>query len=228
MITLHSDLLPMKTKAYFMARAAAEPFHQLPDECPRIMYLYRLFLYTGTIFSKAREDKDEMDGAEHNDGASMDAERTKLMECYVLGVHLHDERFRNAAINALVDKVEEEEEYPTGLATDVYQHTVPGDRLRRLIVDFHVWKGRGSTKTQCFPDEACTESVVGDWLRYPHEDAHGPPDFLADVAAATKKAGTRVLCDYVRRPWEFALCMKYHEHFHTPGCIEVIDLSDEA
>lgn len=73
----------------------------------------------------------------------MDAERTKLMECYILGTHLHDERFRNAAIDALVEKVEKEEEYPTGLASDVYRHTESGDRLRKLIVDFHVWKGQG-------------------------------------------------------------------------------------
>lgn len=143
LITLHSDLLPEKTKSYLTARAAAQPFHQLPDELPEIVNLYRLFLYTGTIFSIGNNDKDEFDGAEHNNGASMDAERTKLMECYLLGTHLHDERFRNAAINALVEKVEKEEEYPTGLASDVYRHTESGDRLRKLIVDFHVWKGQG-------------------------------------------------------------------------------------
>lgn len=144
LITLHTDTLPEKTKAYLTARAAGAPFHQLPDEDPAILHLYRLFLYTGTIFSIANEDKNEMDTAEHNGGASMDAERTKLMECYILGAHLHDERFRNAAINAVVQKVEDEEEYPTGLASDVYRYTAPGDRLRRLIVDFHVWKGQGT------------------------------------------------------------------------------------
>lgn len=143
LITLHSDLLPEKTKAYLTARAAEAPFRQLPTELPEIVNLYRLFLYTGTIFSIANGDKDAMDTAENNHGASMDAERTKLMECYILGQHLHDERFRNAAIDALVKKVEEEEEYPTGLAGDVYRYTESGDRLRRLIVDFHVWKGQG-------------------------------------------------------------------------------------
>lgn len=226
MINLHSDLLPEKTKAYFIARAAAEPFHQLPDELPEIVNLYRLFLYTGTIFSKASGDKDIMDEAEHNDGASLDAERTVLMECYILGAHFFDERFRNAAINALIQKVEEEEEYPTGLAADVYRSTAPGDKLRRLIVDFHVWKGQG-TLNDVLLGEACIDSITGVWLRKPHEDAEGPPEFLADVAAATKRAGSAVKWDHVQVPWVMTPCGRYHEHVHTPGCVEVIDLSGE-
>ncbi|CZT24558.1 uncharacterized protein RCC_10283 [Ramularia collo-cygni] len=209
LITLHSDMLPDKTKAYLTARAAAEPFRQLPNELPEIVNLYRLFLYTGTVFSIANSDKDEMDAAEFNHGASMDAEKVTLMECYILGTHLHDERFRNAAINALVQKVEEEEEYPTGLAADVYRHTSPGDKLRRLIVDFHVWKGQG------------------EWLCFPHEDAHGPEEFLADVAAATKRAGAMVYWDHMKSPWETFLCTRYHQHAHTQGCVKVIDLSGE-
>jgi hypothetical protein len=31
---------------------------------------------------------------------------------------------------------------PTGLATEVYAHTTQGDKLRALLVDLHVWKGK--------------------------------------------------------------------------------------
>lgn len=156
----------------------------------------------------------------------MDAERTKLMECYILGVHLHDERFRNAAIDALVGKVEGEEEYPTGLAGDVYRCTEAGDQLRRLIVDFHVWKGQGLL-FDSLSVEKLTNAVVGEWLCFPHEDAHGPLEFLEDVEVATKRAGTMVWWDHVKAPWEATLCTRYHQHVHSPGCIEMIDLSGE-
>lgn len=78
-------------------------------------------------------------------------------------------------------------------------------------------------------DSVCsiTNAVAGEWLCFPHEDAHGPKEFLEDVAAATKRAGTMVRWDQVKAPWEVTLCTRYHEHLQTPGCIEMIDLSGE-
>jgi hypothetical protein len=37
-----------------------------------------------------------------------------------------------------------QQRYPTGLANEVYSHTVHGDRLRALLVDLRVWKGKGA------------------------------------------------------------------------------------
>jgi hypothetical protein len=64
-------------------------------------------------------------------------------------------------------------------------------------------------------------------LNFPHEDAAGPREFIADVAAATKRAGAAVRWDTAQMPWNLFLCNRYHEHLHTPGCVEMIDLSGE-
>lgn len=72
-----------------------------------------------------------------------------------------------------------------------------------------------------------TDFVAGQWLRFPHEDAHGPREFLTDVATATLRARGMIKWDNVPMPWELNLCMRYHEHLHTPGCVETIDLSGE-
>jgi hypothetical protein len=34
-----------------------------------------------------------------------------------------------------------QDRYPTGIATEVYNYTAPGDKLRSLVVDLHVWRG---------------------------------------------------------------------------------------
>ena len=42
----------------------------------------------------------------------------------------------------MISNSHSQDRYPTGLATELYARTPPGDKLRSLIVDLHVWKGK--------------------------------------------------------------------------------------
>lgn len=134
--------MPEATRAYIREKNEGQAIYQLPNDDVSIVESYRLFLYTGKLFSIAVENQDHPD-----DGVSethADAEWTKLAHCYIFGITVKDERFANAAVSALVEKMIEIDRYPTGIASEVYACTPRDDNLRRFIVDLHVYKGQGS------------------------------------------------------------------------------------
>lgn len=159
--------------------------------------LWRSFLYTGRIFSDDEAaDQDEPDDGDEESHA--DGEWSKLAHAYFFAQSIRDERFANAAITALIEKVKAAERFPTGIAGEVYTFTKPADKLRCLVVDLHVWKEEGGC------------------LRAPHEDAAGPLEFMRDVIAemaeadgAWKEEGERLL--------ERDACA-YHTHTETERC----------
>lgn len=121
-----------------------------------------------------------------------------MAHCYILGKNIWDEKFANTCIDAIVEKIHEEDWYPTGVASEVYPHTREGDMLRKLIVDLHVLKGEGQ------------------WTKDPHGDANGPGEFLRDVIAGM--AAMRGGEEEEVMPWEGAKCA-YHTHELTAGCL---------
>lgn len=152
-MTIHSSLLPDSAKAYITQRNAGEPLFQLPEEDITIVRIYRLFLYTVSIFSFTNNDQDIPDNGRRR--AHADAEWTRLAHCYLFGLSLKDEAFTNASIDAIIEKMTISDRYPTGIASEVYRFTPAGDDLRGLLVDVHVWRGRGT------------------WVKAPHDDATG-------------------------------------------------------
>jgi len=110
-----------------------------------------------------------------------------------------DERFANAAVSALIEKMTESDRYPTGIASEVYACTPRDDNLRRFIVDLHVYKGQGS------------------WIRAPHGDADAPREFIQDVINGLAVAGSSIYEDDVQMPWDRGIC-EYHKHTVTPRC----------
>ena len=155
------------------------------EEDIEIFKIYRNFIYTGKVYSITDTDQDGPD-----DGRAQihsDAEWTRLAHCYLLTVKIRDERFGNACIDAIIEKMIEIDRYPTGIASEVYPFTSTGDKLRKLIVDVHVWKG------------------MGNWVRLPHDDANGPIVFMQDVIAGLAKAGGRIYGDS-EMPWDGGVC----------------------
>ncbi len=117
-----------------------------------------------------------------------------------LGKHIQNERFCNVVIDALVEKMTSIGTYPTGIAGEVYGGTEQGDKLRKLIVDTHVWRG------------------IGQWIRAPHDDANGPAEFLRDVVSGMAEAGGDMFDEAYRMPWEGNLCGFYHSHTWSEKC----------
>lgn len=196
--TIHSELLPESTKAYINERNVGEQIFQLPNENAEIFRIYRLFLYTGTIYSVTDQDEDRPDNGRRQ--VHSDAEWMRLAHCYIFALAVKDERFANASIDALIEKMMISDRYPTGIASEVYQWTPAGNNLRSLLVDIHVWKGRGF------------------FVKPPHDDASGPMEFLQDVINELAAAGGKIHEDGVSMPWEDAPCVFYHEHDATAQC----------
>lgn len=171
---------------------------QLPDEDVDIFKIYRSYLYTNRIHSVSEADRDTPD-----DGSSWihdDGEWTKLAHCYLFGVTVKDEGFANASITAVVEKMTELDRYPTGIASDVYQYTQPGDKLRQLLVDLHVWRGQGT------------------WIKPPHGDADAPKEFLQDVIGGLARVGSDIYEADAEMPWEANGCA-YHTHAGGERCM---------
>ena len=170
--------------------------YQLIGENPAIVNIYRLFLYKDLIFSQSAGDQDVEDDGESE--AHNDAEWSRLAHRYFFGNTVKDERFANASIDAMIDKMEEVDRYPTGIASEVYTYTEPGDKLRQVIVDVHVWKG------------------LSTWIKPPHDDANGPKDFFQDVVQGMQAAGVNLYDENAPMPWD-SQCA-YHSHALTSKC----------
>jgi hypothetical protein len=123
--SLHKALLPASTLAILDAKAAQQMIQQTPmyfieDHLPETFEMYRAFLYTGKIFSSnAQVDQDYADNGldeTHDDGEWM-----RLAHMYLMGLDLDDERFRNAIVDALVEKVAETVCWPFALFTWIFR-----------------------------------------------------------------------------------------------------------
>ncbi|GAB7325194.1 hypothetical protein MBLNU13_g09269t2 [Cladosporium sp. NU13] len=201
--TIHSALLPTKT-LYTLATSQTQPYPGLPidfytvDATHETFEIYRSFLYTGKLFTHdAHGDQDYAHNG--NDEAHEDREWVRLALTYFLGLKMGDEKFCNAVVDGIVEKMAEADRSPTGLATEVYAHTQPGDKLRALLVDLHVWKG------------------LGTWIQPPHDDANGPMYFRREVRTSVREAGSAIHDADVPMPWEDDPC-QYHVHNDTAVC----------
>ena len=197
MITVHYDLLPEATKAYIEEQNAGQHIYQLPDDDIDTVQIYRSFLYNGHIYS-IREASENRSG-NSTQRVHVDGEWTKLAHCYIFAVTVHDEKFANACVTAIVEKMAAIDWYPTGIANEVYSFTNGGDNLRKLLVDVHVYKG------------------LGQWVRPPHDDANGPVEFLQDVISGLAAVWSEVYEEDVMMPWEENVCA-YHSHQVTFRC----------
>jgi hypothetical protein len=108
--TIHSALFPAKTRAILEERAQQNMVQEQPiyliNDLPETFEVYRLFLYTGKVFSNnSQADQDRADNG--LDEAHGDREWMRLAHLYLMGLDLDDEKFRNAILDALVEKVAE-------------------------------------------------------------------------------------------------------------------------
>ncbi|KAK4506444.1 hypothetical protein PRZ48_000176 [Zasmidium cellare] len=216
-IYLHTGLIPVQVQRWIAGHGLVNGLlYPLIEESADMLRLYRLFLYSGKIGSKDEDIvRPSPDSSAHDDEAeeAKDSEWHQLVLMYHFGSKIRDEKFVNKVLDALVEKVQEEDRWPTDLAWDVYDETKVGDALRRLYVDLHVWVGQGSG------------------VNYPYEDRDGPEQFRRDVKVGMIMAGEKVHDPEVEMPWQTQFCALYHTHFVTPVCgtasAEVIDLSQD-
>lgn len=109
--TLHTGLLPPRTRTILEERAQQNLFPGVPvyliQDFPEDFEVYRNFLYSdGKIFtSNAQADQDHVDDGEEEEHD--DREWLRLARAYNVGLDLDDEKFRNAVLDAFIEKVVE-------------------------------------------------------------------------------------------------------------------------
>ena len=108
---------------------------KLPEDDPEIFYIYVQWLYTGTIFTKTKEEAHSFD---------------HLVDLYLLGEKMLDQVFQNRVMDALVSATRERDEngkryFHDDLCIDkLYRNTPKNALARQFMVD--VWVRRGRSK----------------------------------------------------------------------------------
>lgn len=206
----------------------------LDDEVPRTFGMFVQYCYFGKIFSKKEDeqvgcsqDKDEVKGEdktetvhvddddEDGDDLPEDEEWDELIELYLLGQRLEASKFKDAVIDAIIEKADGDTDasasrrhlsLPVDQAKKVYDNTVGSAKLRELIVDFHVYGFKGETLK------------TGAGAR-PSPDVNAPKEFLQDVLQEVLRAGGDLYAKKKTLPWIEKPCA-YHEHGEDKPCAE--------
>ncbi|KAI4722334.1 hypothetical protein E4T48_01382 [Aureobasidium sp. EXF-10727] len=196
---LHRNLLT--SISGFFARGLNSGFREsetkvfeLEEEDAATFSVFEQWVYKDRLYTKkasASESASFSDAEDDDDGQ----EWGFLPRLYTLGERLDAPNFKDAVISAIIEKVAETNVVPDTWASYVYQNTVSGNTLRRLIVDFHVFAHQGRLLSR----EACPDAVEPEY------------EFLRDVVQRVAEAGQRVFAvGGVEMPWGDA-CL-YHEH----------------
>ncbi|KAK6442946.1 hypothetical protein LTR95_000824 [Oleoguttula sp. CCFEE 5521] len=181
--TLHTNILPPSTVTA-LQELYQNGFIVLETHSVESVELYRVWLYTGRLCTRV-PDEEEIEAEEV---VLADREWGRLANAYTLAVELRDEKFANLIVDAMIEKVDGSDRYPTSLATDLSASLPRNDKLCNWIVDFHVWKG------------------LGTGIRRPHADAEGPVAFLREVTRNLVAAGDAVYNPKLPEPWKVYPC----------------------
>lgn len=125
-------------------KEARERLIPLPDDLPETFELYQQWLYSKVIASNHFGDA-QLDGKEY----------AVLVQAYCLGEKLVDSHFKDAVIDAIIEKLRTTSVFDPRLTSSVYDNTPPESPLRRLWQHVYVWSGN--------PDWL-DESTLGDFV----------------------------------------------------------------
>ncbi|KAI4725118.1 hypothetical protein E4T49_07127 [Aureobasidium sp. EXF-10728] len=187
---LHRNLLT--SISGFFARGLNSGFREsetkvfeLVEEDAATFSVFEQWVYKDRLFIKkasASESASFSDAEDDDDGQEWES----LPRLYTLGERLDAPNFKDAVISAIIEKVAETNVVPDTWASYVYQNTVSGNTLRRLIVDFHVFAHQG----RLLGKEACPDAVEPEY------------EFLRDVVQRVAEVGQRAFAvGGVEMPW---------------------------
>jgi len=152
---------------------------ELPDDEPENIKVYVAWLYSNRTFTKLEDGVDKESDIGFNG----------LLNAYIFGDKIQDSDFKDAIIDAFIEKTEETKSYYIN-ARKMWEYTPPGALIRRYMVDTYVWEGREK------------------WLEYiPYLNQ----DFLVELGRALYKR-IKLPKDYTGvAPFVHDSCL-YHEH----------------
>lgn len=160
---------------------AEERIIRLPEDDPDSFDVYRHWIYSRAICSQG----------ETTDLMETNKEWYLLADSYILGEKLQDADFKDAVLDAMIEKMEVEKTFQTRLTLRLYKGTPKGSLIRQFMVDMHVWKAEDSWFAEHYR---------------PHYDCES----LFDIAAAFVKQGIKKT-SAEKPPFMKDRCL-YHEH----------------
>jgi len=176
---------------------------ELKDDNPEVFQAFFSWIYTGKLYSAL-------------DASGKVPLDTKLIcEIYVFGDARGAPELCNAAINLVTQKMQHEWIFPTHDPAYVYENTLKGSALRKVLLDFAVNNDR-------FSD-------LVDPIQRSQEFEQYPKDFLGDVLMALMALGrtpipsTAGYGDLSYGPTNWAkyikpqICSRYHDHPAPPA-----------
>ncbi|CAD0082836.1 unnamed protein product [Aureobasidium vineae] len=173
-------------------REAEAKLFELEEEDSATFSVFEQWVYKDRLFIKRPTSIESASASDTDDDDHQEWEC--LPRLYTLGERLDAPNFKDAVISAIIEKVAETKVMPDTWASYVYQNTVSGNALRRLIVDFHVFAHQG----RLLKKGACPDAVEPGY------------EFLQDVVQRMADVGQEVFTAGGEMPWVDA-CV-YHEH----------------
>lgn len=148
-----SDFFKTATKEIWLNKKTEElfPVIEMLDDVPVNFSIYADWLYSGLIFN------DDM--IVNNDH---DTEFHELALAYILGEKLLDKHFKNAVIDAFIEKVLDDLVIDVELSRLIYDNTPPGSQLRRLLADIYAYHGEPTWMEASSANETLDSEFVFD------------------------------------------------------------------
>lgn len=147
-------------------KEAQERTIKLPEDDPEIFSVYQQWLYDGLIHT----------GSQTLFPAT-DDEYEALVKAYILGEKLMDQDFKDAIIDAILDKFRNMSRFDTGLTTLVLNGTPSGSPLRRLWMDVYYHFGSPQWLDDHPDSDPVDAGFVAEFSRYQMQVRTGAGQF---------------------------------------------------
>ncbi|KAI4743409.1 hypothetical protein E4T50_06207 [Aureobasidium sp. EXF-12298] len=188
LLCFYSDFFRAAFKGSF--KEAEEGKIELPDVGTEVFEAFQVWLYSRSL----RVSENHGDSSDRPPFLSFHT----LAHLWVLGDKYQIPLLQNCAIDALLEKLKEENKFSTGVVAIAYTGTMVGSPLRKLAIDIHVLKMIHKPGENCIFRESC----LPDWSK----------ESLVDFAHGVSEAWERKLPQYVWPSTE-----KCHYHVHATG-----------
>ena len=104
---------------------------KLPEDDPALFKLFVAFVYTGKIYFQHQPESQPEDTCE---------EWHICARAWVLGDKYQATSFKDAIVDALLEKIEAEDKVPIGMHRVIYANTATASPMRKILVDIAVYE----------------------------------------------------------------------------------------
>lgn len=104
----------------------------LPDHDPEHFRLFQLWVYNRSIFSAKTGEADKIGGTEH--------EWDRLASAWALGSYLQAPDFRDAVVDAIIDKATTSTNCTQNMHEIIYPNSQANAPIRKLLADIASWR----------------------------------------------------------------------------------------